>query len=91
MKPHPALQQILAAADAGHDVAAIAAAHDTSVSKVYALLREYRPGRARKPRRRSSQKRAMILGLAAKGHEADRVAFLAQCSKAWVYRVLNGQ
>lgn len=89
--PHPQLADILAAADAGTDVATLARTYSLSISATYALLREHRPDRQRKARRRSSEKRDIILGLSAKGHEPERVAFLVGCSRAWVYRILAGQ
>ena len=89
--PHPQLAEILALSDQQTPVDQLATAYDLSPSQVYTILREHRPDRARKARRRSSEKRDMILGLSAKGHEPERVAFLAGCSKAWVYRILAGQ
>lgn len=86
----PTLAAILTQADAGTPVDVIARQHNLSPVRVYSLLRTHRPDRTRSPRRRSSPKRAMVLGLLERGHEPARVAFLCQCSRAWVYRIRAG-
>lgn len=74
--------------DAGLSAKQIAARLDVSLSTVYNQLRAERPNRPRKPRERSSEKRAMVLGLHAAGVAPMRIAFLQQVSKQYVYRVL---
>lgn len=88
MTPLPPLTpEILSRHDRGEDVATISRAVAKSFGFVYAVLREHRPDRARKPRTRTSEKRRLIVGLLARGIKAPRVAFLARCSNAYVYRL----
>jgi DNA invertase Pin-like site-specific DNA recombinase len=82
------LHTILSLNDAGHTPAAIAAHLSLSVGTVYAALRAHRPTRPRAPRSRTSEKRAMVLGLVAQGVPVARVAFLQDCSRAYVYKLL---
>jgi len=84
---NPLASQILTRSDRNETVAAIAMACGVSPGYVYGILREHRPNRPRHPRTRTSKKRKLILGLLAKGHQAPRVAFLAQVSAAYVYRL----
>ncbi|KRQ11913.1 hypothetical protein AOQ73_05760 [Bradyrhizobium pachyrhizi] len=84
------ISSILARNDAGEsDVAKIAKAEGKSIGYVYGVLREHRPQRVRKPRKRTSEKRQLILGLLAMGHQAPRVAVLAQCTPAYVYKLMG--
>jgi len=83
------LDQILAWNDKGQPVATIAKALDVSPGYVYGKLREHRPDRARKPRTRTSAKRILVLGLHAQKIPVGRIAFLAQCSRAYVYRIIT--
>lgn len=85
---NPSHSQILAFYDAAPDAAAVASALSVSVGTVYAVLREHRPDRQRKPRPRTSDKRRLILGLVSRGHKVARVAELAGCSRTFVYRIL---
>lgn len=80
---------ILSRHDAGESVATIATAENVSPGYVYGILRHHRPNRSRKARTRTSEKRVMVLGLAAKGIKPARVAYLAQCSEQYVYRILS--
>lgn len=86
------LADILRAADACVPVAQIAADNDLSASRVYSLLREYRPERPRAPRPCTSDIPAKIRALATvvegetKSAKVERVATLVGCSKAYVYR-----
>lgn len=80
----PLTASILSLSDQGQHVAAIASSCQVSPGYVYGVLREHRPGRKRKPRERTSEKRRFILGLLAQGIQPPRVAFLAQCSRAYV-------
>jgi hypothetical protein len=83
------LENILARHDAGElDVAKIAADEGVSIGYAYTALRENRPGRKRKPRERTSEKRRLILGLLAQQIAPPRVAFLAQCTPAYVYKLI---
>lgn len=86
---NPLAQSILNRHDRGEDVAAIAAAENVSFGYVYSTLRTHRPHRLRQPRTRTSKKRKLILGLLDKGILPPRVAFLAQCSAAYVYKLLS--
>jgi transposase-like protein len=80
------LTALLHDADAGATVATLAAQHGLSASRVYRILREYRPVRARSPRPRTSKVPAKIQALAAAGCDVARVAELLDVSKAYVYR-----
>lgn len=83
------LDQILTRHDKGQFVPMIAKALDVSPGYVYGVLREHRPKRARKPRTRTSEKRTLVLGLHAQKIPVGRIAFLAQCSRAYVYRIVD--
>jgi hypothetical protein len=83
------LDQILSWNDKGQHVATIAKALDVSPGYVYGVLREHRPKRARKPRTRTSTTRVLVLGLHKQGIAPRRIAFLAQCTPAYVYRLLD--
>lgn len=80
------LPALLRDADTGAKVAALAARHGLSASQVYRILREHRPDRPRSSRRRTSDKPAKIVALAASGASAARVAELLGVSRAYVYR-----
>ena len=86
---NPLVSKILARHDAGESVAAISSAESTSFGHVYSTLREHRPMRPRHPRTRTSEKRKLILGLLAGGIAPRRVAFLAECSPAYVYALIK--
>jgi len=83
------LDQFLALADAGATVPQLCAASGLKPTRVYALLREHRPGRPRKPRRRTSDVPMKIRGLVATGIKPTRVAFLLGITPAYVYKVLG--
>lgn len=85
------LAHILRLADAGEAVDAIAAHPDVGVTigRVYAILRKHRPDRPRHARRRTSEKRPMIIGLLAQGIKPPRVAELAQVERQYVYRIMS--
>lgn len=86
------INAILKRHDGGEtDANAIAADEGVSFGYVYGVLREHRPGRPRKPRTRTSEKRKLILGLLASGIAARRVAFLAECTPAYVYALVKQQ
>jgi hypothetical protein len=85
---NPLTKSILARHDAKESVQQIAAAESVSFGHVYGVLRTHRPHRARQPRTRTSEKRKLILGLLDKGILPPRVAFLAECSPAYVYHLL---
>jgi hypothetical protein len=84
---NPLAARILARHDANESVATIAAAEAVSFGHVYTVLREHRPGRSRQPRTRTSEKRKLILGLLAGGIAPPRVAFLAECTPTYVYKL----
>jgi hypothetical protein len=84
------IEAILKRHDAGEkNVKAIADAEGVSPGYVYGVLREHRPERKRKPRERTSEKRRLILGLLAQGIPPPRTAFLAQCTPAYVYQLID--
>lgn len=86
---NPLTKSILARHDANESVAQIAAAESVSFGYVYSELRRHRPDRGRQPRTRTSERRKLILGLLSKGIKPPRVAFLAQCSPAYVYALIK--
>lgn len=79
---------VLAAFDQGETPVAIAA-RGTPLPQVYSILRQWRPGRPRAPRRRTSPLRARVLAFHAAGIGAARIAVLLSCSKARVYKILQ--
>ncbi len=86
---NPLVSKILARHDANETVQQIAKAESTSFGHVYATLRTFRPHRPRQPRTRTSEKRKLILGLLAGGIKPPRVAFLASCAPAYVYKLIQ--
>jgi len=79
---------ILRLNDAGHSPAAIATRLATSLSTVYTTLRRHRPDRPRAPRTvPPTATGVLVAGLLSLGHPPSRVAELARCSRAWVYKV----
>jgi hypothetical protein len=86
---NPLTQSILARHDRDETVEQIRIAEGKGFGYVYSVLREHRPDRARKPRTRTSEKRKLILGLLAGGIKAPRVAFLASCAPAYVYKIMD--
>lgn len=82
------LATILSRADAGQPVADIAAALDLTVGRIYAVLRQHRPDRCRKERRRVSKVPAKVRALLARGIVPSRVAFLLGITRAYVYRIM---
>lgn len=83
------LHALLLHIDAGQNVQTAASAAGCSVSQAYSALRVERPDRTRTPRARSSKMRNKVLGLASAGIPVRRVAFLCQCKRQWVYRILS--
>ena len=81
-------QSILDLSDAGHHPDAIAAALPVSASTVYNVLRAHRPKRKRKPRPRTSDLPGKVRYLAGRGIKPARIAFLMECSRQYVARVL---
>lgn len=86
---NPLAESILARHDRGEDVATIAAAESVGFGYVYSTLREHRPDRPRQPRTRTSEKRKLILGLLASKIAPPRVAFLAECTPSYVYKLIQ--
>jgi hypothetical protein len=86
---NPLIQSILARHDRGETVEQIRLAEGKGFGYVYSVLREHRPGRERQPRTRTSERRKLILGLLSRGIKPPRVAFLAQCSPAYVYKLIQ--
>lgn len=84
----PHHSDILSLNDAGHTPASVSRALSLSPSTVYAVLRQYRPDRARAPRPRTSDLPGRIVGLASRGHKPARIAVLLGVSRAYVYRHL---
>lgn len=87
MSVNPLVSKILKRHDASESVAAIVAAESVSFGHVYSVLRQHRPARQRQPRTRTSEKRKLILGLLAGGIAPPRVAFLAECTPTYVYKL----
>jgi hypothetical protein len=83
------IKAILERHDRGETVEQIRQAEGVGFGYVYSVLREHRPERRRQPRTRTSEKRKLILGLLAGGIAAPRVAFLAQCTPAYVYKLMQ--
>lgn len=84
------LERILALSDAGSHPADIATALSVSPSYVYTILREHRPDRERKPRACTSNKPDQIRALFKVNKNAARTAKLLKCSRAYVYRHIEG-
>ena len=83
--------QILSFFDGGYTPPQIVAAMHLSAGKVYAVLRQHRPARARAPRTRTSVVPAQVLALHAEKIGAARIADLLQVSRAYVYAILKSQ
>lgn len=86
---NPLVTAILERHDRGETVEQIRTAEDVGFGYVYGVLREHRKDRTRKPRTRTSEKRKLILGLLAANIAAPRAAFLASCTPAYVYKLLD--
>jgi hypothetical protein len=86
---NPLVSKILERHDRGENVETIRTAEDVSFGYIYGVLREHRSERPRQPRTRTSKKRKLILGLLAGGIAAPRVAFLAKCTPAYVYKLIQ--
>lgn len=89
MSPPP--PKLLTDADAGTPPAALAKRYELSLSRVYAILREHRPDRARSPRSRSSALPDRIREMRARLPDTtqSRIAELLGISRAYVSRVLS--
>lgn len=85
----PVAFRVLVSFDQGMTPVEIAATLGLPVGTVYAVLRQWRPNRLRAPRRRTSQKRALVMALHAAGFAASRIAVLLKCSRARVYKILQ--
>jgi len=83
------LPEILERADRGDPVETIAADVGLSLGYIYGILRRERPKRERKPRERTSQMPAAVLGLYKRGIKPARIAALKGVSRAYVYRILT--
>ena len=81
------IASILSRADEGEPVAAIAESLSVTPGVVYGVLREHRPERTRSPRKLTSEKRPMVLGLLGAGIKPSRVAELAGVTRQYVYRI----
>lgn len=75
--------------DNGHTPAECAVLAGVSLSTVYNVLREHRPDRKRAARAGTSDKTVLIRGLASVGIKPARIAELAVCSRAYVYKQLS--
>jgi hypothetical protein len=84
-----ALQAFLTAADQGADVPTLCSAFDLGQTRAYELLREYRPDRPRKARRRTSAIPAKVLALHEIGTPAKRIALLLGVTPVYVWRILK--
>lgn len=85
------LTEILHAADSQVPIASIATRLAVSESTIYSILRQHRPARTRNPRRRTSSKRPMVLGLLAAGIPPVRVALLAGVTRQWVWALKQSE
>lgn len=83
------LTEILVRSDNGEHPGEIAEALDVTPGRVYAVLRQHRPNRKRKPRRRTSEKPAQIRALAAKGIKQGRIADLLDVTRQYVSKELR--
>lgn len=82
--------KILAMFDSQHHAEQIAAALGVTKGRVYAVLREHRPDRERKPRRRVSALPARIRGYhSGHGIEPSRIAVLLGVSRQYVHKILS--
>lgn len=81
--------EILRLADRDTSVSDIADHLALTPGRVYTVLRQHRPDRPRKSRRETSELRPKILGLHDRGIKPSRIAFLLECSRAYVYRILD--
>jgi hypothetical protein len=85
------LQTFLDMVDRGERLDALKAATGLRESRVYGLIRKYRPDRPRQSRRPTSDKPAAVRGLAAEPHNIPptRIAFLLGVTPAYVYKILG--
>lgn len=88
VKVNDTAQQILVLYDSQYCAEQIAEALGVSKGRVYAVLRESRPDRPRKPRRRVSALPAKIHGYRNRGIEPTRIAFLLEVSRQYVHKIL---
>lgn len=80
---------ILSLSDSGEHPQAIALALTLPAGRVYAVLRQHRPKRTRKPRVCTSDVPEKVRGLRfVCGYEPPRIAALLDVSRAYVYRIL---
>ena len=84
-----ALARILEINDRGGTVAEMIEASGLGQTRVYALLKEHRPKRARQPRKRTSDLPWHVRHLAAASIKPPRIAFLLEITPAYVYRILS--
>lgn len=84
-------EQICELSDAGYFLVQIAGSLGITKGRVYEVLREMRPNRARKPRQRVSLLPAQIKSLHSIGTSAPRIAQLLGVSHAYVYKVLQDE
>lgn len=82
-------EQICELSDAGRFPAQIADLLGVTKGRVYDVLRQMRPNRARKPRQRISLLPAQIKSLHSVGTPVPRIAQLLEVSRAYVYKVLQ--
>lgn len=84
----PTQADIVRLHDKGQHPDAIHAGVGGSLTYVYATLREYRPKRKRKPRRRTSAKPDQVKALHKIDTAASEIARLLDVTPAYVYRIL---
>lgn len=83
-------EAVLALHDSGQHAEQIANALDVPRGRVYAVLREHRPDRERKPRRRVSGLPAQIyFKRTVEGVKPCQIAKALQVSRQYVHKVLN--
>lgn len=83
------LATVLKLADEGARVEAMCATSGLCMSRVYGILREYRPNRPRQSRRPTSSVPAKVRALAAIGTPPKRIAHVLQVSASYVYQILG--
>jgi hypothetical protein len=85
----PKVADIVARSDSGEQPDAIAVAVGLRPGRVYAVLREHRPDRQRKPRTRTSAVPDKVRGLASTGMLPARIAMLLGVKRQYVYKILS--
>lgn len=86
----PDLDHLLALADAGHPVSAIAQRFGIPAGRVYSTLRTHRPNRTRSPRTPTSDVPAKVRALRAGGASVGRCVELLCVTRQYVWKCEQG-